>query len=297
MRTLINLTVAVAIAVFGAVSGAAQAQNGDVEWRAAQDFEMAEDRLAVLKADEAVYLNPGDSAFLFMKPEGGASLEVGACEGPALAIITFDGETAILARDGLTFDLLQFFEEAGRYPISARLDLSGGLQQVAPGEMAMRLILFDQARGAANEFSGLYWYDYDPDFRITAKFEAAETFEPRNIQTERGLWKRYFQVGTTKLKIAGREIGFPLYSSTDNPSEISRFFTSFTDETSGAETYGVGRYVEVSDFGAFPPKKITLDFNRAYNPYCARSPHYNCPVAMTHLPVALKVGERMPKDY
>jgi hypothetical protein len=293
MKTLVKLLVGIAIAL----CGVAHAQHNDEEWREAKDFDMAGARLAVLKAAGAVYLSPGDSAFLFLKSDGSASLEVGACEGVALAIVTYDGEKAILQRDGLSFDLSQFFAEAGRYPISTRLDLSGGLQEVAPGEMAMRLILFDQGREDADQFDGLFWYDYDPAFRITARFKPAADFEAKDIQTERGLWKRFYQVGMTSVKLGEKEVEFPLYSSTDNPEDIVYFFTSFTDETTGDETYGVGRYIEADNFGAFPPKKITLDFNRAYNPYCARSPHYNCPVAMTHLPVELKVGERMPKGY
>ena len=45
------------------------------------------------------------------------------------------------------------------------------------------------------------------------------------------------------------------------------------------------------------PQTLTIDFNRAYNPNCARSPHYNCPVAMETLPVALRAGEKIPPKH
>jgi uncharacterized protein (DUF1684 family) len=68
----------------------------------------------------------------------------------------------------------------------------------------------------------------------------------------------------------------------------------FTDKMTGKGTYGAGRYVDASGFGGYPPKTVTLNFNYAYNPNCARSPFYTCPVAVDDLDIAVKAGERDP---
>ena len=65
----------------------------------------------------------------------------------------------------------------------------------------------------------------------------------------------------------------------------------FTDRTTGKETYGAGRYLDLE-----PPQDglYTVDFNRAYNPFCAYTGVYNCPIPPpeNHLPVAIRAGEK-----
>ena len=63
----------------------------------------------------------------------------------------------------------------------------------------------------------------------------------------------------------------------------------FVDDLTGKETYGAGRYVDISDFGAFPPKSVIIDFNGAYNPNCARSAFFTCPVATDVVALMLTV--------
>ncbi len=79
-----------------------------------------------------------------------------------------------------------------------------------------------------------------------------------------------------------------------DPTKITDMSAFFTDDLTGKETYGAGRYVDVEPFGAFPPKTVTIDFNYAYNPNCARSAFFTCPVATDNIPLAVKAGERDP---
>ena len=58
--------------------------------------------------------------------------------------------------------------------------------------------------------------------------------------------------------------------------------------------FSLGTLVDVEPFGKFPPKSVTIDFNFAYNPNCARSPFYNCPFAVDNIPLAMRAGERDP---
>jgi uncharacterized protein (DUF1684 family) len=72
-------------------------------------------------------------------------------------------------------------------------------------------------------------------------------------------------------------------------------FVPFRGATSGRETYGAGRYLEVElEHHADGAHTTTIDFNLAYNPYCAYSPDYSCPIppAENRLPVAITAGER-----
>lgn len=77
-------------------------------------------------------------------------------------------------------------------------------------------------------------------------------------------------------------------------------FLPFADATSGRETYGAGRYlldtIKGADLGSTPDGLTVLDFNFAYNPSCAYSPRYVCPLAppANRLPVPVRAGERAP---
>jgi uncharacterized protein (DUF1684 family) len=73
----------------------------------------------------------------------------------------------------------------------------------------------------------------------------------------------------------------------------------FTDETTGKETYRVGRYVEVGEENPDPQFVYTIDLNKAYNPYCAYSDLYSCaiPRKEDHIPIAIRAGEKNYHDH
>ena len=77
--------------------------------------------------------------------------------------------------------------------------------------------------------------------------------------------------------------------------EVDSVFVPFIDATSGHETYGAGRYL---DLEAEPDGTYSLDFNLAYHPYCVYAPTYSCPLtpAENRLPVRIEAGERLPED-
>ena len=94
--------------------------------------------------------------------------------------------------------------------------------------------------------------------------------------------------------LKGRKVTLPFYAESNKPAEISDLSAFFTDQLTGKETYGAGRYVDVNQFGRFPPAAVTIDFNFTYNPNCARSPYFTCPVAIDSIPTAVAAGERDP---
>jgi uncharacterized protein len=78
----------------------------------------------------------------------------------------------------------------------------------------------------------------------------------------------------------------------NNPAYRDYLFLPFRDATSGQETYGGGRYLDLR-LGDIRDGHITLDFNKAYNPYCAYRSGYACPIppAINTLPVPVRAGE------
>ena len=69
-------------------------------------------------------------------------------------------------------------------------------------------------------------------------------------------------------------------------------FLPFTDETSGRESYGGGRYMDVFESNIQKDETIVLNFNNTYNPYCAYNEEYSCPLTpkKNHLAIAIKAG-------
>jgi hypothetical protein len=71
------------------------------------------------------------------------------------------------------------------------------------------------------------------------------------------------------------------------------YFLPFMDATSGDETYGAGRYLEIEPL---PGGKLLVDFNMAYNPYCAYNEYWSCPIPPkeNRLSVPIEAGEKQP---
>jgi len=82
----------------------------------------------------------------------------------------------------------------------------------------------------------------------------------------------------------------------DGGEEEGSLFVPFLDGTSGRETYGAGRYLDLApeDDGTW-----TLDFNLAYHPSCVYDPEYSCPLtpAENRLPIRIEAGERLPSEH
>jgi uncharacterized protein (DUF1684 family) len=82
-------------------------------------------------------------------------------------------------------------------------------------------------------------------------------------------------------------------SVSSQPQYKDYLFIPFTDLTSGDETYGSGRYIDILTTDIYS-NSVEIDFNKAYNPYCAYTTGYNCPIPprQNYLPVAITAGEK-----
>jgi uncharacterized protein len=140
-------------------------------------------------------------------------------------------------------------------------------------------------------FTGLAYFPADPAYRLVglslspyAGKEAEAFFMPTSTDELRRAWR----TGTFRFELGGLPLSLVAYDLGNGS-----LFVPFLDATSGAETYGAGRYLDLEPEldGSY-----TLDFNLAYFPYCAYSPYYSCPLtpAENRLPVRVEAGERLP---
>jgi len=146
------------------------------------------------------------------------------------------------------------------------------------------------------DFPGLQYFDYAPRLRVLAEVRTAEP-ELRQIGAsgnEAVLFRRF---AIASFELDGQELSLDLHWLEGYGGGI---FLAFADATSGAETYGGGRYVLDSVKGAdlgLDGERLVLDFNFAYNPSCAYDPRWICPLApaANRLTPAIRGGERFGK--
>jgi len=100
------------------------------------------------------------------------------------------------------------------------------------------------------------------------------------------------RVGVLRFTLKGQRLDLSAFVEAGAP-DTNRLFVPFADLTSGSETYGPGRYL---DLDRTATGIYVIDFNRAYNPYCAYNARYDCPYppAENRLAIAVHAGERAP---
>ena len=138
-------------------------------------------------------------------------------------------------------------------------------------------------------FHGLKYFPARLDFVFEVPVEPAALDTVRFL-TSTNTVEPYLRFGTLRFQHQGRSYALTLYRSLDG-----HLFLPFTDATSGHETYGAGRYVEPEPL---PGERYRLDFNHAYNPYCAYNSHWTCPIAPAenHLALRVEAGEKSFHD-
>ncbi len=147
----------------------------------------------------------------------------------------------------------------------------------------------DPESPARTQFRGLSWYPPDPEWVVTGTFVPFETPRTVEIASAAGTTETAEIPGAVRFTIGGRELELLPMSS-----DVSEgLFFVFADATSGPETYGAGRFLDVP-----PPDgegHVELNFNRAYNPPCVFTPYATCPLPIPEnvLPIPVRAGERM----
>lgn len=143
-------------------------------------------------------------------------------------------------------------------------------------------------------FEGLSYFDVDPAYRVAAALAESEmSSQVIEMDTTDGRRERMRVIGRLDFTLAGERHTLTAFLP-ETAQNRERLFVPFRDATNREETYGGGRYLDLS---RSPTGLYDLDFNRAYNPFCVYDPEYVCPLPPREntLPLAVNAGEKMPQ--
>ena len=133
-------------------------------------------------------------------------------------------------------------------------------------------------------FDGLNYFPENPDLRIQVEVDRIPEGDQIEIQTNTGDVQSYDRFGRFHFTVDGEVAELTVFQNEHG------FFMPFADSLAGQETYGAGRYLEPE---LLADGRLLIDFNLAYNPYCAYNANWSCPItpAENRLSVPLKAGE------
>jgi len=297
---------AAAIAVL--LLGAAAPLSPMAEWKkgiADENKDYAQVPHAMLKIQDSAYIGEGQKATLLGRagdPQswrwsgGGKPKQFDVSPDPKAKLkpvleVSIAGGKLSVTKDGKALDPALMTKSI---PIDKDVDVAGQTTQVGAGVHGWRIFVYNQRNPAATQFTGVSYYPFDPAFRVTARFTPDAKLPPRVFRTSRGTDKQFFHAGDAHFTLKGKPVTLAFYTDSNEPAKIDDMSAFFHDGLTGKGAYGAGRYVDVEKFGKFPPAQVTIDFNQAYNPNCARSAHFTCPLAQDMIPLEVAAGERDP---
>lgn len=149
-------------------------------------------------------------------------------------------------------------------------------------------------------FKALAFFEIDKNYNIEADFELTPNtlvFEMPTTTDRLPLYKKY---GIARFTLNGKKIELNIYQNQQLMTDFKYkdyLFLPFNDATNGTATYGGGRFIDL-EIPAGGSKKIRIDFNKAYNPYCAYNHTFSCPIppSENNLPIAIPVGVKAFKQ-
>ncbi len=140
------------------------------------------------------------------------------------------------------------------------------------------------------EFTGLNYFPENPALDLRLKLEPIKEQDKIEMQTSTGDVQEYIRWGKIKFEVGGEPAELTVYLSPGGHG----YFLPFVDATSGQETYGAGRYLDLEPHA---DGTVDVNFNLAYNPYCAYNEHWSCPLTPfeNRLKVRIEAGEKSYK--
>ena len=138
------------------------------------------------------------------------------------------------------------------------------------------------------DFEGLKYFPENEALRLEVKVKKFPEVDPVEIQTSAGDVQTYNRYGQFSFKVAGEQASLTIYDTDFG------FFLPFVDSLANTETYGAGRYLEPEPL---ENGNFLVDFNFAYNPYCAYNDKWRCPLTPfeNRLKVPIRAGEKIFK--
>jgi uncharacterized protein (DUF1684 family) len=136
------------------------------------------------------------------------------------------------------------------------------------------------------KFNGLDYFPENPDLEFELEIEHFLEPDQVQIQTNTGEVQIYDRFGRINFEVEGEVAELTIFANDHG------YFLPFADSLAGQETYGAGRYLEPIQI---PGGKVLVDFNLAYNPYCAYNDRWSCPLTPpeNRLKLPIRAGEKV----
>lgn len=149
------------------------------------------------------------------------------------------------------------------------------------------------------KFKGLDFFKFDSMYVVTAQFERTMDAQPFKMKTTTDRLPEYMKYGELTFKLKGKEFKLNIYQNQDLTKKEGYedyLFLPFIDDTNGEESYGGGRYI---DMRIPEGETVVIDFNSAYNPYCAYNEKYSCPIVPreNYLETDVRAGVKVFKKH
>ncbi|MDD3722021.1 MAG: DUF1684 domain-containing protein [Lutibacter sp.] len=143
-------------------------------------------------------------------------------------------------------------------------------------------------------FKTLSFFDIDKNYNIEADFELTPNTPVFEMPTTTERLPLYRKYGIARFTLNGEKIALSIYQNQDLMATVAyadHLFLPFNDATNGTLTYGGGRYLDL-EIPSKESKTIRIDFNKAYNPYCAYNHTFSCPIppSENNLTMEIPVG-------
>jgi uncharacterized protein (DUF1684 family) len=179
----------------------------------------------------------------------------------------------------------------------SQVKATGGLAEIIAFQDALNETFSDPDNSPLPDryrihFNGLDFFPPDTTYQVWARLIRTPEALPFSMPTTTDRLALERKYGTLVFDLQGQALALEVYQSPDLILEedyVDYLFLPFADATNGAETYTGGRYI---DLRIPASDSILIDFNKAYNPYCAYNPKYSCPIVpkQNRLPIPVRAG-------
>ncbi len=142
-----------------------------------------------------------------------------------------------------------------------------------------------------SDFKHVHYFKPKRKYVCSARFTPFESMDTVSMPTSSGKIKYFLRAGRLEFAVDGKAGNLTAFRSTQGDAKV--YFIPFKDKSNGKSTYGGGRYLELLP-EQFSGLQAELDFNKAYNPWCAYSDNFNCPIPPieNNLAICIKAGEK-----
>lgn len=145
-----------------------------------------------------------------------------------------------------------------------------------------------------SSFIGFKYFKTDEQYKVQASLQPFNEVDTIIMKTSSGKDRPYLRYAEINFNLKSKDHTLILFKSA---GDNAHYFLPFTDETSGELSYGGGRYLDL-DAKKDIPNTLEIDFNKAYNPYCAYVDGYSCPIppSENHVNTAIEAGVQYQKS-